>query len=454
MHRPAVFLNRYSLFLAGLVVFSAVVRGLLIFSGFKLVQTDGQEYFDFSRQFYQYLLQTDFQSAFSLPVLGHWGSIVLGAIPFALPLPGLSAEENSAVFFALPSLVNIVLIYSIACGFNWHPRTACLSALLYALTVSNLYQTRFVLLMDLSMMFFLLAFRTVQFAGSACPLRRFLAGLLCFATFFTYYGYWMIAGWGLVYASLSGAQSLRQIVRFGLLAAIGFLLPMTAFFLLLHSFDVDWWQRLQWFSSTAIQGDFVDGFLIPFEFLFLAEGALFLVFLICIFFMVKRGLATLLLWLWFPLIFIYALFVIGSNLLEYYVVLGRHVRQLTPFLCLLSAFVLVNLGEKKLAFVLAMVVSWFFYQYLHIYQSRFNLDETLTLERLRQMPAYQGVEIQRIDSCLPARAECPQVPAECHVIDRFVWGMSYPVYQYDAMNRTARQNIRGTKLYSVFFVCP
>ena len=107
---------------------------------------------------------------------------------------------------------------------------------------------------------------------------------------------------------------------------------------------VDFLGSLLTFSGTVTQGQFAEGWRVPFEYLWHSDHLLFAIELVGVaaagYALVRRS-APPRLAIWMGgAVFTYVSLVVVSTLLEQFVVYGRLARQMTPFLCLLAAHLL------------------------------------------------------------------------------------------------------------------
>jgi hypothetical protein len=176
-------------------------------------------------------------------------------------------------------------------------------------------------------------------------------GALSFACFIIYNGYWPLAGLAMLVSSLRVAPEaprshphdgggLWVILQQGFITSIGFALP--ALFLVGVSAGVgtDLLTEYRSFSNTVTQGQFSEGWSLPFEYFWHAEHLNFVLPSLLAGYAVWVGLGdknkTTLFWAG-CLILLYLCLVIPSVALNAFVVYGRLARQMTPFILLLAA---------------------------------------------------------------------------------------------------------------------
>jgi len=170
-----------------------------------------------------------------------------------------------------------------------------------------------------------------------------LAGVLAMATFLAYAGAWPLAG-AVCLIHVIDATSTRDAVRRGVLTLAGVVVVAATMVLAYRVAGESWVGRLRAFSSTITQGEFSEGWSLPFAYLWHAEHLLMVGWLAAAAWglghvrwaaqarLPRAGLAGA--------ISVYGALAIASTLLQRFVVYGRLARPLVPFLCLTAAGVL------------------------------------------------------------------------------------------------------------------
>ncbi len=339
---------------------SLALRGLLIVQGGQYFFSDEGRY-ESSRAFAKLALDGNLREAlqqfFTEPE--HLGFKILGVIPALLEQITRESLALPAVFFSLFSTLNLYVLYRIARRAGYTEYASLLVLILAAATMSLLYFSRHLLPYDTAMTFGLLAVYVAL--GEQSNVKTSLAcGALSFACFITYNGYWPLAGLAMLAASLQAKRSnshdgggdrfvaLRVprhdgfwvILQQGFITSIGFTLP--ALFLVGVSAGVgtDLVTEYRSFSNTVTQGQFSEGWSLPFEYFWHAEHLNFVLPSLlagyAIWVGIKNKHKTTLFWAG-CLIFLYLCLVIPSVALNAFVVYGRLARQMTPFILLLAA---------------------------------------------------------------------------------------------------------------------
>jgi Flp pilus assembly pilin Flp len=190
---------------------------------------------------------------------------------------------------------------------------------------------------DLAMVFGMLALYTGvsdKFSKSG----SFLTGLLGSFAFVTYNGYWSLAVFAIFVHVLYALKFRHRVLVRIIFMLLGFLAPFVAiYFLGMFLSGENWLKEYLTFAGTVVQGDYSEGAVLPFLYLWATEKYLLilLLFLAAIAFIVlpKRP-RRVMLWLG-GLLFIYGCLSIPSVMMNKFVVYGRLVRQMVPFIALL-----------------------------------------------------------------------------------------------------------------------
>lgn len=288
----------------------------------------------------------------------HLGFVVLGIVPTALDqavvgagMDALPESQVASLILSTASVACILLVYGIALRYGASRTQSLAAAFLMATCTSMLYFARHLLPYDLSMALLLAGLWTGS-RQAGVGWSSIVGGLLAGLGFLTYYGYWTLAALVLilhVYFGASPAERVKRLILFG----IGFAaLPLALQGIGVAVSDRSLLPRLLRFSGTIRQGDFAEGWLVPFEYLWASEGFVVLLWGIA----VAVGLAlavrrrypsrAALLWLAAALV-VYLALAIGSTGTGRFVVYGRSVRQVVPFLCLAAGWGLGYLWESS-----------------------------------------------------------------------------------------------------------
>ncbi|AGA28480.1 glycosyltransferase family 39 protein [Singulisphaera acidiphila] len=260
----------------------------------------------------------------------------------------------SALVLSLASVVCIGLTYAVARRAGGDRREGLAAALLMACSSSMFYYARHLLPYDASMALALLAL-WIGLGKHPGPARSAWAGAVAGLAFLTYYGYWLMAVAVTAIHVLGGWPSWGGVARRGLAAGLGFVAPVALVLLLAVARGSDLPASLLRFPGTVTQGDFKEGWSLPWVYLWHAEHGLLLVW--------GLGAPAILLFAgrasrnasgrvrglrWLATAFsLYLVLAAGSTGMERMVVYGRLARQVVPFFCLGTACALTRLLDGR-----------------------------------------------------------------------------------------------------------
>ena len=327
---------------------SIILRIFLIFSGGQNFWPDEGRY-ERSRTAAEQLLEGNKRGAVETlhtsinPLYG-----VLGVLPAIVESIFISNLFIPALFFALFSVLNLFLLRLIVLSLGAGEREALFAMILLALSSTFFYYSRHLLPYDTAMAFGLLSilFGIKKTPGVINPL---LSGLFALCAFLVYTGYWLFPLISVISLAFSPTfQSIDNLFKRLALFWTAFSLPLFVMLSLSeYLFKNSLLDQYISFSGGITQGDFSEGWSLPFEYLWHAEH-LILIFWIAAFVFsfwklirgeknsrIIFGLAGVLL-IWLSLTTV-------SMVLEIFVVYGRLARQLVPFLCILGAYTLEKL---------------------------------------------------------------------------------------------------------------
>lgn len=227
------------------------------------------------------------------------------------------------------------LLCRIAIGAGASAREAATAACLLAAATTFVYWARHLMPYDLAMAFGLGA----VLAGIRPPFRgqSLACGTIAGCAFMTYAGYWTLGGTAVaIHASL--APSVRTAVRRCLLGGLGVLFPLGVASLPSHGHLV---VSILEFSKSITQGRYEEGWSLPFEYLWHAEHAILLFWLVALVAAVwhaRRGPVSSRTRIGLiGVACIYGALAVCSTGLHRFVVYGRLARPLVPFFCLVAA---------------------------------------------------------------------------------------------------------------------
>lgn len=248
----------------------------------------------------------------------------------------------SALVLSLASTAVVGLVHAVARRAGAPRDEALLAALLAACATSLLYFSRHLLPYDAALALGLAAL-WVGLTPAPRLATSAACGLLAGATFLTYNAYWLLAAGVLVAAAARAGCRPGQVAALGLGAAAP---PALVVALDLALRGGGLLSESRSFAASARQGAFEEGWRLPWEYLWEAEGALLAAWVAAAACAAARaarggpGAARGRLWLGLA-VGLYAALALASTGLEAFVVYGRTARVLVPFLCLAAAWALV-----------------------------------------------------------------------------------------------------------------
>ncbi|MBF0363511.1 MAG: hypothetical protein HQK49_20995 [Oligoflexia bacterium] len=295
------------------------------------------------------------------------------------PNPNPNSTPNSkipALFFALFSLGNLLVLWGIVQRLGGSRRLCFMSTLFLSLSTTFLYYSRHLLPYDMAMffglssVFFAITKRDINIINQ--NYNSIFCGLLASCAFLTYNGYWILA---LLSLLIHFMLTYRSGLRNALLAGISFILPIIILLIVSLLFvtnntnntnNTDLLHQFLAFSHTVTQGSFSEGLTLPFYYLWHAEhlilifwGVAFIYGLITIVILGERSQVMII--SVSSVIFIYLIMLLFSNFLQKFVVYGRIARQLVPFLSIIAAIFFERLWTsplkgKKIASVIMLIL--------------------------------------------------------------------------------------------------
>lgn len=326
-----------------ILVVSACLRVVLVARGGQFYWPDEQYN---SRVIVAAIAAHDVSGATAWLAASHHDQLfkLIGVVPATVERLVGEDARILAMFFALVSVLNLWLLAKIAGRLGAGPLESTLAALLLAASASFSYYSRHVLAYDTATALALGALFVglrpgMQWRSSAA------CGALAGCAFLTYQGYWTLGGAACVIHVLE-ERRWRGAVRRALVAGAalaGVLAAMSVASLAAGGAPVEGALR---FARTVTQGDFAEGWRLPVEYLWHAEHGLLVVWLSALAWSVvswrPRTASRRIRVAWIGVTMIYGCLAFGSTVLQVFVVYGRLARQLVPFLCLLSAAIVVR----------------------------------------------------------------------------------------------------------------
>lgn len=277
----------------------------------------------------------------------HLGFKALSVIPAYLQIKFNWGYAVATTFFSLFSTASIGLIWLIARRTGAGHGEALGAALTFACSNAMFYWSRHLIPYDVAL-FWGLACLCVAVGPKTSLGTSALAGFFGLLTFITYNGYWTwvaLVLMGHVVFVLPNWKAALLRGGGGLLSLVGGFCLLVA---LAATLDANLIESYAQFAGTITQGDFPDGHRVIWEYLWSAESAGLIVWVLAAVGLIaaqcsglkpaRRG------WLWLGGVAgVLVVLIVGSNLLEAFVVYGRVVRQLVPFAALLTGYVIFGL---------------------------------------------------------------------------------------------------------------
>ena len=324
-----------------ILLVSILLRIWLVTSGGQFYWGDESRY-EIARDIARTLAHGDVLYAFSRmgqhPLFG-----VIGAIPATVERLTHEDPRIPGLFFAAFSAMNIGLIAAVAKRSGATDGTSVTAGALIGLSASMLYYARHLLPYDVAMTFGLAALYIGL--GDAGRVRSLACGVVAAFAFLTYTGYWTLGGAAMVVHVLDAGNA-KTALRRALFGGLG--LVATIGVAVVGSLVVgeNLIRALAEFSGQVDQGDFREGWRLPWEYLWHAEHFIVLVWVVAVTWVLvswrSRSVPRLVRVGLIGLAFVYGALVVTSVVTHTFVVYGRLARQMVPFLCLISAAALAD----------------------------------------------------------------------------------------------------------------
>ena len=278
----------------------------------------------------------------------HVGFKIIGVLP---ALVEATHGENILIpsfFFSTFSTLNIVLIWLLALKLGADEAEAVWAAFFMATSNALFYYSPHLFPYDPSLTFGLAGLYISMHKTNIIWISA-LTGILGFLTFFTYNGYWTLAALVMLVHVFQPAEFKQRFILRSLVTGVSFITPLALVIIVSRHYGNDLLHSYAAFSQMITNGVFSEGATLPFKYLWASEYSVFIIWLalltVSLFCLPRNPPRRILLWLG-GLLFLYASFVILSVLLHKFVVYARLVRQLVPFLALISAYGLRSIQQK------------------------------------------------------------------------------------------------------------
>lgn len=341
-----------------LLTAAVAMRFMLVIRGGQYFDWDETRYGAGTTRLFEMLSGGNITSALDLLLRSpdHPGYRVVGLIPAFFhvtsawftghPISDMrdpSGEWLPALLLSFASVVSIGLTYMIAVRAGGSRREGLLASFLMFASTSMIVYARHFFPYDASMAIILLAL-WIGLYRTDHPARSFAVGSLAGFAFLTYEGYWLMAG---VVAALHIVRKPRpaaSIIWRAVVTAFGFATFPALLMIAGLAMGRPFLEGMHKFSVTVTHGEFAEGWSLPWSFLWHIEHGVLIIYLTGIVAAIylasrthrveeARRSAT-----WMAAAgAIYLGLVIGSNVLQRFVVYDRLTRQMVPFFCLAAA---------------------------------------------------------------------------------------------------------------------
>lgn len=355
-----------------------LLRWALVLRGGQFYFSDEHRY-EVSREVANLILYGNVSEALSRLFMApeHLGFKIIGILPAFVEQLVRPSLVIPALFFSLFSVLNIYLIFRLAqrVGASW--KESVLALVIAASAQSLLYYSRHLMPYDPAMTFGLLSLY-VALRQEADVKTSLLCGALGFFCFITYNGYWILTGFAMLCHVFAGEKNATSFLRRAILLAVGFATPVFVTILLAIWAKVNLLAEYAKFANTVTQGDFSEGWSLPFAYFWHAEHFLFIILGLLSIYAIIRLIQTKErhgIWWAAGVVFVYACLWIFSVYFQSFVVLARLARQMMPFLILLSSNGLSQLYAMKPSYqrISSLVVALIIVQGLWNYRYAFEL---------------------------------------------------------------------------------
>ncbi|HEY0965815.1 MAG TPA: hypothetical protein VGD88_00380 [Opitutaceae bacterium] len=244
-----------------------------------------------------------------------------------------------SAYFSLFSVAALYLVGRVARRAGASEREAVLAVLMMAGAGSMAYFSRHYFPYDCALCCVLLALDRAVQAKSGWD--SFMAGIVAAGGFLVYNGYWLLAG-GVLVLHVVDARTMALAARRLMWSSLGLITGVGTFVGVAFGFGYNLVDRARANAGTITQGDFGDGARLMGEYLWWADGIWALVWaaalLVAGWQLAVRRAPRRLFWWVGGAVWLSLGLVVLSDVIPVFVVYGRLVRGLVPFLCLVAAW--------------------------------------------------------------------------------------------------------------------
>jgi hypothetical protein len=466
--------SKHAWIVAGILLISLTLRAILIVRGGQFYFSDESRY-QASRDAALLLIHGEPAQAlmrlFASPE--HLGFKIIGLIPAAVEAILGASNALPALFFSLFSVGNLFLIYRLAGNVGFSPNRSILALLFAASSHSLLYYSRHLMPYDIALFFGLLALYAGLDEKPTKP-TSLACGILASLCFMTYNGYWTFAGFAMLAHLFFNSKRDLTFLRKSFLTALGFILPVLLLYFLARAFQINLFAEYGKFARSISQGEFGEGWSLPIQYLWSAEHLVIVIFgglsLYAIAGLFKNnGQKHEIIWAG-GLLFIYLCLVVFSVFLHTFVVYGRLVRQMMPFLILLSVTGLGSImqhsitGAKVAWLLVAMVIVQFGWNFATSYELSYPREFVVRaradfpdFEFSEKRLAFGAPAVCRYNGYMIENVKYFLTPPDSTLPEdgQLLMSAQHPVnflpYQYEGYPLAERQAFRELKLQMKFY---
>lgn len=295
--------------------------------------------------------------------------------PYELTLNPQLGIKIASFILSLPSVMNIALLYAIIRRAGGKEGEALLGAALMSASCSMFYYSRHLVPYDCSIMLSLLAL-WIGVSSEKKTLHSFVCGFLACLALLTYNGYWILSmvvcGIHILWKKNKATDKLKAIFFTGIGGLTPILILQITSLALGQNYLID---LFAWSKATSgnQQGDFNIGWRVFLQYLWETEHCLLLIWITGLFLSLKalvknkskRPLASHNLGT-YAFFVTYLLLILGSDILDTFVVYGRTARMTVPFLCIAVCFPIVGIlkgikSSQRIAVPFLTVITGVFF---------------------------------------------------------------------------------------------
>jgi len=288
------------------------------------------------------------------------------------------------------------------------------------------------------------------YIGLAAPTARgsFLAGLCVSLAFLTYLGYWLFCGVCLILITLYRASGVRSFLLRCVAALFGFGLPLVAVFAAAKAAGASLPAQFASLSQSVTQGDFDQGWTYVWDYLWQAEKGIVALWVACAAggcALAIAGRRRHILWWALAVVLMYVTLGEMSAGMHRFVIAGRTARSIVPFLVLMAAGVLAEIGRagsagrRTLGIILALMAFQVGVNFWPIVTQYFPPEfRAAALARSMAVPAGERGRLRILNAFFFHQAVFAEVRAKHHTLWSEPHPLQYRPYQYEGYRRDQR----------------